>query len=98
MPPILAYYSNVVIGDHPGATAISYLTSLGIVILALMRFIFVVECSTVVRKGRDPCTGHGDCGMINPLWSAVQRCIGNQSFVQFDTESPSDHFAAFLEY
>lgn len=86
-PPIVAYYTNPVNGGHPDSTAVFYMASLMLVILGVKRFLAVAECSAVSYNSRNPCTGHGGCGVTVPLSSGVRHRIDHCGFARFVAKS-----------
>lgn len=73
-PPILAYYTNFVLGYHSGRTAVGHVASLEFVELALMQFLVVAQHGAV---GTTVMThmGHGSCGITTLLSSGVRRYV-----------------------
>lgn len=97
-PPILAWYTNLVISDYWGATAVFHMAALEFNIYALMRFLVVTEHSAVGYNSHDPCKGHGGCGTNNPFWRDVQRRVDHYGFNQFVAEGFFDPAAAYPWY
>lgn len=65
--PILTNYANVVLGDHPGATAVWHVVALELDILALVQLFVVAEHDAVGYDCCDRGMGRGDFGVITPL-------------------------------
>lgn len=67
----LVYYTNVVLSDRSGATAVLLEAPLEFAILALKRFLVVAEVDAVGYDCRDSRIGHGNCDVITPFSSGV---------------------------
>lgn len=82
MPPILAYYINLVIGDDPEVTAVWHVTTLELVILALIRVLVVAERGAVGYYCCDPHMDHGCFGATTSISSGTRRRVYRYSFFQ----------------
>lgn len=98
MPPIMAYYLNLINDDHLGATAMSHVAALELVILALMRFLVFEKHSTVVSEYRDPRICQGGSGVITPSPIVVRRRVDHYGFSQSVSGCAFDSAAAYLAY
>lgn len=81
--PVLAYYSNVLIGDCPDFGVIWPLAGLEVLKLELMRFIAAAEIDAVVYEFHEQQMGHGSCGALVSLLRGVHRRIDPYGFAPF---------------
>lgn len=65
-PPVLTYYSNVFIGDHPNPGVARRVAALESGALALICFLAAVEKGAVGYEFHDPWVDHGGCGVLAP--------------------------------
>lgn len=70
-PPILDYYTNLVLDDHSGAMTVWLVAALELVILALLRFLVIAGHGAVRYDCHDPGMDHADSSVITPLASGV---------------------------
>lgn len=75
-----ANYTNVVISDLPGASALLHVAALQIFILEIMQFIYFWDRSAVGYAFCDPFMSRGGCCVINPLSSGPRRHTNHQCF------------------
>lgn len=75
MPPIWAYSTNLVTGNHLGATAVGHGAALEIVILVLMQFLVVAEPGALGYYCHGPGLGRDGSGMITRPMSDVALII-----------------------
>lgn len=95
---ILEYYTNLVLGEHLGAKVVWNMADLELVMLALIRFLVVVERDVVGYDFHDARTGHGGCGVTTPLSSSFRRRVDHYGFVQLVGGCPFDPTTAHLAY
>lgn len=93
-PSILAYYTNVVVGDRPEACALCLGAMLQLIILVFIPFLFVAERSAVQYDCRDCTMGNDDCRRTTSILSGLRSHFDNNGFAQLVGRGPFDSDAA----
>lgn len=79
-PRILAYYTNVIIRDHPFLTVVWQVAAFEFVILGVIPFPFIAYRSAVGYDRLDPGIGHDGCGVSTSLSSCIRCRISHYDF------------------
>lgn len=98
MPLILAYYTNLVIADHSGATNVCHLAALSSPILVLMRFPFLTEHIVAGYSFFHPNMVQRGSNVNNPFFSVFRHLIYYHGWAKLLAGWALDPAAPYLVY
>lgn len=87
-PPIFAYFTNPIIRDHSGVTAVWSVAALELATMAFMRFLDVAESGAVGYDCRDPRIGHGGYVVTNPFQAVSEAASTTMSRLSLSLDAP----------
>lgn len=71
--PVLAYYTNLVVEERPGAARVWNTAAIEFITMALVRFLHASECGVVGFQCYVPWMSQGGCGVLVPIWCGALR-------------------------
>lgn len=92
----MAYYTNIVPGDRPGAAVVWHIAAIELVTMMLVGLLKAAERGVVGFQCYDHWMGQGSCGVLVPLSSDVRRRVCCNGFVSFVVGCVFDSDRAYL--